>query len=154
MPSFTCPNCNWQTPDVSAEYSGRAVRCKQCQTNFRLPVFAPSQPAPSVGEDAFFNQVVAPTMGPQQPMTPYVPPQLPTCRFSEPIDPRPRGGVAMWYFAGLCSMLAPLVGIGGCQMAQSAIQETTVLTAAIALAVIPYCMARANSEIIDRGRKD
>jgi hypothetical protein len=45
MPVFTCPHCGWQAPNVPAEYSGRKVRCKQCQGVFQLPVFE-ADPSP------------------------------------------------------------------------------------------------------------
>ena len=52
-----------------------------------------------------------------------------------------------WLFVMICSIVAGLVAIAGVSSAQGAPQEAAVMAAAIGIAVIPYCFARALSEI-------
>lgn len=121
MPVFTCPNCDWQTPDVSVEYSGRNVRCQQCEQLFRLPQFAPPASADEDDDDDDDE--------------------------GEEVS-RPRWGlVTIWGIALIQAMLAVLVTWLGLVRAESAIQETTVIALGLATAIIPYCMARAITEI-------
>ena len=58
-----------------------------------------------------------------------------------------RGGNFLWILTALGSVLGALVAIVGVLAATGAPQEAAAAAVGIACAVIPYCLARAASEI-------
>ena len=58
----------------------------------------------------------------------------------------------LWLFTILGCLLGALIGITGILAAKGAPQEASAAAIAVACAVIPYCLARAVSEIFfERG---
>ena len=53
----------------------------------------------------------------------------------------------MWLFVLVCSMLGGLVTLGGVFSAAGAPQEAAAASIGLALAVIPYCITRAITEM-------
>lgn len=53
----------------------------------------------------------------------------------------------LWVVTVICSLLGALTAIFGIASANGAPQEAAVAAIAIAFAVIPYCLARAVSEL-------
>ena len=57
-----------------------------------------------------------------------------------------------WVLTVLCSVLSAFVLIVGLDSAESAPQEAAVAAVACALVIIPYCFARAISELKGKGK--
>lgn len=141
MADFACPHCGWQARNVPSEWLGRTVRCKQCQGTFTLPAVAPP-------DDAFLDELVAARDQASPSEAADAPPTATPAKEKK----RRRGGIVMWWISIGCSLLAVWVLLSLMTAATSAIQETTACALALAVAIIPYCLARAASEISDRWR--
>lgn len=141
MADFACPHCGWQARNVPSEWLGRTVRCKQCQGTFTLPAVAPP-------DDAFLDELVAARDQRAPSEAAATPPTATPAKEKK----RRRGGILMWWVSIAGSLFAIWILFGGLLWAASAIQETTACALALAVAIIPYCLARAASEISDRWR--
>jgi len=53
----------------------------------------------------------------------------------------------LWFVTALASFLGALLFVFGIPSAESAVQESAIAAIAIGLAVIPYCLARAATEL-------
>ena len=53
----------------------------------------------------------------------------------------------LWFITALGSFLGALLFVFGVPSAESAVQESAIAAMAIGLAVIPYCLARAATEL-------
>lgn len=55
----------------------------------------------------------------------------------------------VWTISVLCSLFAGYMHVSGLMEANSAPQQAAVAAMAVAVAIIPYCLARGVSEIAD-----